>query len=397
MKKYTLATTAVWILSLMFSIHIGAQDIPEEGTGLPGDHFSLEGALKVFKESKSLEDFEKKLNQKDNYVNNLDLDEDGKTDYVRVIDHMENDVHAITLNVAISKKESQDIAVIEIEKNGAESAILQIVGDEDIYGENVIVEPYEEEGSGNKGGPEEAATIRLVVNVWFWSPIRFIYSPRYVVWSSPWRWGYYPPWWRPWRPHPWHVYHPHRVRFHVGFHVVSTHRVVRAHRVYAPRRSTSVVVRTRYSANVTSYRTKNKVVKNNTISTRTVNTRQSVSTKTTKSVTATKGNKSITASSTTKKAAARSGNNRGAAVKSTKTVKASNGNKTIKGSKTTQKAAGTNGKTKAAAGKSTKSVRASGNKGSVKASKSTQKAGAKRGKTSVKARKTTTKVKRKKN
>ena len=30
--------------------------------------------------------------------------------------------------------------MIELEKNGSESAVLQIVGDEEIYGEQVIVE-----------------------------------------------------------------------------------------------------------------------------------------------------------------------------------------------------------------------------------------------------------------
>ena len=33
---------------------------------------------------------------------------------------------------------TKDVAVIEIEKDGKESAVLQIVGDEDIFGENVI-------------------------------------------------------------------------------------------------------------------------------------------------------------------------------------------------------------------------------------------------------------------
>jgi hypothetical protein len=51
-----------------------------------GDDFSLEGALELFKNSNSLEEFEKNLNQEKNQVNNLDLDGDGQTDYINVED-----------------------------------------------------------------------------------------------------------------------------------------------------------------------------------------------------------------------------------------------------------------------------------------------------------------------
>lgn len=123
--------------------------------GLPGDHFSLQGALAALsKKASSPEDFEKLRNASDANVNNLDLDEDGDVDYIRVVDNMDGDVHAIVLQVAVSETESQDIAVIEIEKQDGEKAILQIVGDEDIFGEQVIYEPYVRycaiEG---KGGP----------------------------------------------------------------------------------------------------------------------------------------------------------------------------------------------------------------------------------------------------
>ena len=40
---------------------------------VPGDNFSLEGALEVFKKSESPEEFERLLNSADSKVNNLDL------------------------------------------------------------------------------------------------------------------------------------------------------------------------------------------------------------------------------------------------------------------------------------------------------------------------------------
>src|SRR5690606_33363692 len=48
---------------------------------VPGDNFSLEGALELFKKSSSPEEFEKMLNTPDTKVNNLDLNGDGYIDY----------------------------------------------------------------------------------------------------------------------------------------------------------------------------------------------------------------------------------------------------------------------------------------------------------------------------
>lgn len=250
----------------IFLLNFSNAQSTTDSTGFMGDHFSMEGAIEIFKTSNSPEDFEKKINTKNNYVNNLDLNEDGEIDYIRVEDKMDNDIHAIVLQVAISESESQDIAVIEIEKTGKETAILQIIGDEDLYGEQKIVEPFEEEASSSgKGGPTaEFGFRRVVVNVYFWSPIRFIYAPRYRPWVSPYRWRTYPRYWKPWRPIPWNVYQSRRVIYHRNYHVVRTHRVVRAHRVYTPHRRTSVRVQKR----TTTVR----VGKNNTVRRKTTTT-----------------------------------------------------------------------------------------------------------------------------
>ncbi len=215
-----------------------------DSTGMLGDNFSLEGALQLFKESQTLEEFEKKLNDQDTYVNNLDLNQDGKTDYIKVIDNMDDEAHAIVLQTDLNDKESQDIAVIEMEKTAANTVAIQIVGDEDLYGENTYVEPVPESVT-NQSGSNVTVVNTAVVNVWGWPSVRYIYGPRYHIWVSPWRWGYYPGYWRPWRPHPWRYYHNRRVRYHVYFHPVRIHRIHHAHKIYAPRRRTSVTVHTR--------------------------------------------------------------------------------------------------------------------------------------------------------
>jgi hypothetical protein len=236
-----------------------------DSTGLPGDNFSLQGALSMFKKASSPEDFEKLINTEDNGVNNLDLNEDGQIDYVRVIDKADKDVHAFVLQVAVSENENQDIAVIELEKTGNDQAVVQIVGDEDLYGEEVIVEPAED---GNAyvqpmeetitGGPyideSRLNAPGIVVNVWFWPSVRFIYGPVYRPYVSPWRWRHYPGWWRPWRPLGWHAFYPRFHRYHPACVVVHTNRVVRAHNLYRPARVTSVTVRTRHSTALHSYR-----------------------------------------------------------------------------------------------------------------------------------------------
>jgi hypothetical protein len=246
---------AVLGLSLTWNI-VAAQTRDEvnmaDSTGMPGDNFSLQGALGIFKESESLEDFEKKLNSKDNAVNNLDLNGDGKIDYVRVIDNTKDNAHAIVIQVPVSKSEAQDVAVIEIEKDGDQSAIVQIVGDEDLYGETTIVEPAENVEPADKGntnrGPSAYSPGRpgIYVNVWFWPCVRFMYAPAYVVWVSPWYYDYYPMWWSPWAPYPWRWHHMHCWHYHHYYHYADFHRTTYANQVYAPRRNRSSQVNERY-------------------------------------------------------------------------------------------------------------------------------------------------------
>jgi len=261
----------------IFSVNAQNQS-GQDSTGLPGDDFSLQGALHLFQMATSPEDFEKQLNTESNHVNNLDLNGDGDIDYIRVIDKTGKDVHALILQVPVSETENQDIAVIEIEKTGNANAVLQIVGDEDIYGEEVIVEPLEESSgtSGNKGWDPLLFTplptdhrdplppgrwssiinnreVVIVVNVWLWPSVQYIYAPAYRPWVSPWRWRNYPVWWRPWRPLAWHAWHPYYGKYRRAYVIVPTHRVVRAHRIYTPVRTTSVTVRTRHATAVGRY------------------------------------------------------------------------------------------------------------------------------------------------
>lgn len=254
------------ILTAFFSFNdIQAQSSDSDSTGLPGDNFDLQGALAMFQKASSPEDFEKLLNTEDNNVNNLDINEDGEIDYVKVVSKMDNDVHVFILQVAVSASENQDIAVIELEKTGSETAIAQIIGDEDIYGEETIVEPDGGEenalnnwnNNSNLSGPNTGYNFSensITINVWYWPSVRFVFGVGYRPWVSPWRWNHYPIWWKPWKPYHWNVWHPLRVVHHKKFVVVRTHRVGRAHKVYTPFRTSSVTVKTRHAASVSRYR-----------------------------------------------------------------------------------------------------------------------------------------------
>ena len=260
-NRYRLILFAV---SILLSPSLFAQVVSlQDSTGLPGDNFSLQGALEMFKKAGSPEEFEKLVNTEDNRVNNLDLNGDGETDYIKVVNRSEGDAQAFILQAAVSESENQDIAVIELEKTGAANAVLQIVGDEDIYGEETIVEPVDE---GRDAKAQQPAA-HVTVNVWAWPSVKYIYSPAYVGWVSPWRWAFRPVWWHPWSPLRVHAFYPFHAPYHHRYVIVHQHRTVYAHRVYRPIRTTSVLVHNRNQTSVNHYRasrtTKTVAVTNN--------------------------------------------------------------------------------------------------------------------------------------
>ncbi len=209
-------------------------------TGYPGDFFSLEGAIELFKESRTLREFERKINSHDRYVNNLDLNYDGRTDYIRVEHRRSGNFHAIILQAPLGRRDIQDIAVIELEKTGRREAILQIIGDRDIYGEELIVEPIETYSySGSPSNHGARYTTNEYVNVYYWPLVQYIFGRDYRIYASPYRWNVYPTWWSPWRPYSWNVYRPRIRNYFNTCRVVTVYRLPRVHVFYRPYRSYS--------------------------------------------------------------------------------------------------------------------------------------------------------------
>jgi hypothetical protein len=130
--------------------------------------------------------------------------------------------------VALNKHEYQDVAVITVEnlRNGAVQ--LQIVGDEALYGPNYIVEPnYDETPNpgymGNNYKRHSNKKVKVVTTTYYevasWPILVYINRPGYVVWRSPWSWGYYPDYWRPWTPYYWHYYYGYHYNWFGHYYV----------------------------------------------------------------------------------------------------------------------------------------------------------------------------------
>ena len=219
------------IIAIFFSFSIFAQD--EETTAIvpaseQGTNLELAAVLDLFKDSKDLEDFEKKLNDKEIGVNNLDLNNDSIIDYLRVVEKSEDNYRVIIIQAVLGENQFQDVATINAEKVSDEEMKVQVQGDEDIYGENYYVEPE--------------PTVNVNVYVWpIWS---VMFAPTYVYYRSPYYWHYYPPYYNPYYPVPYTTYRSRTVVVtNRGVYVHTNRVVVRRPPVYHRTHSSVVVVR----------------------------------------------------------------------------------------------------------------------------------------------------------
>jgi hypothetical protein len=212
--------------------------------GLPGDNLNLYAVLEVFQKSPTLEEFEKSINDKETKINNLDLNNDKLVDYISVINQKDGLFHSIILRVAVNVKENQDVAVIEVSKDKNDKVTTQIIGDEDLYGKNYIVEPSknkEVSGTSNPGYIDNDDEVYYVND---WPVVVYLFSPVFVVYNSPWYWGYYPSYWNPWAPVYYHDYwglHSHYYRNNF-YRRGSFFRYPNDYRTYTRSRRNSIVV-----------------------------------------------------------------------------------------------------------------------------------------------------------
>lgn len=222
MKKLILTTVVMLILS-SGSI-LKSQSYPEEYLGMPGDNLNLYAVMDLFRESATLEGFERSLNDPDQMINNLDLNRDNFVDYIMVKDYVNGNVHTIVLRVAMSARDFQDVAVFTVERLNDGSVRIQLIGDESLYGKNYIIEPIYDEtpNPGYKGNSARSGSVKVVTTTYHhvaaWPVVRYIYMPSYVVWYSPYYYGYYPVYWARWSPHYWHFYYGYHYNWHSHYY-----------------------------------------------------------------------------------------------------------------------------------------------------------------------------------
>ena len=145
---------------------------------------NLKAVGELIKKVKTAKELEEKLNDKAVGLNNLDLNEDGNVDYIKVTEYGENNIRGFSLTTDLAPGETQEIATIEVEK-GANAANVQVSGNHNIYGHN------------HHYHSSFGLTELLLVSYLF-SPHPFYYSPY--------RYGYYPSYYSPYRTSPYSSY-----------------------------------------------------------------------------------------------------------------------------------------------------------------------------------------------
>jgi len=112
MKKAII--TSILALLIATGTTVRAQENPNEYLGLPGDNLNLYAVMSLFQESETLEGFERKLNEQNSRVNNLDLNGDNFVDYIMVTDYVDGADHNIVLSVALNSKDTDILSFVTV-------------------------------------------------------------------------------------------------------------------------------------------------------------------------------------------------------------------------------------------------------------------------------------------
>ena len=142
-------------------------------------NLDLQAVASIFGESRDLQEFEMRLNDYDAQISNLDLNNDGEVDYLRVVESSENNVHLVVIQAVLDRDVYQDVASIVVDRSRYEKTYVQVIGDPYLYGNNYIIEP---------------------MYVSTPSIFSFFFGNTYSSWSSPYYWGYYPRYYHNRRP-----------------------------------------------------------------------------------------------------------------------------------------------------------------------------------------------------
>ncbi len=93
--------------------------------GLPGDNLNLYAVLRVFQESPTLEEFEKRINSQEEMINNLDLNGDRKIDYIQVVDYPTRQTRHCN-RVALRQKREPGCGIINVDRDRYDGVTIRL-------------------------------------------------------------------------------------------------------------------------------------------------------------------------------------------------------------------------------------------------------------------------------
>ncbi|MGD9558474.1 MAG: hypothetical protein AB7V25_15720 [Mangrovibacterium sp.] len=196
-----------FVLFVLFISCTSSQYMTGRGRYDISDNLDLEAIAYLFGESEDLRDFEYRLNDPELGISNLDLNRDGYIDYLRVEDASWRGNYLVVIQAVLGRNSYQDVATISIGRDSRGMPIVEVSGDDYLYGPDYVFVP--------------AYVHRPLIIEFFW-------GPRYESWHSPYHWGYYPSWYAYRRPWPVYRYHEHIHRHHYApssFHYSGERRI----------------------------------------------------------------------------------------------------------------------------------------------------------------------------
>jgi VCBS repeat-containing protein len=148
-----------------------------------GDNLNLQALGELVKNSTSAQDIENKLNQQGS-INNLDLNNDGQVDYIKVTEYGSGNQRGFSFTVDVADGQTQEIATIEVAQ-GANNAQMNIQGNQQLY--------------GNNGYYQSSYSLTdLMIMSYLFRPHPYYYSPYHY--------GYYPSYYHSYRSRPYSSY-----------------------------------------------------------------------------------------------------------------------------------------------------------------------------------------------
>lgn len=183
------------------------------------DNLDLRAVASIFGDSRNIQDFERKLNDPEIQISNLDLNNDDEVDYLRVIETVENRTHLVVIQAVLDRDIYQDVATIDLERDHNNKIQIQFVGNEFMYGSNYIYEPV------------YYSTPAIYASFW---------TSNYRPYVSSYSWNYYPTYYNAWNPYPVYRYRNNisvNININNRYNYVNSRRSNQAVVIYNSRRS----------------------------------------------------------------------------------------------------------------------------------------------------------------